>query len=90
MTPKRIYKYDINIGSGTVHLPSQAEILSVGVQYGQLVCWALVQPSDRLEERRLIIEGTGREAPSLRGRFLGTHLLEGGALVLHVWEEPQS
>lgn len=82
---KRIYKYGVHLG-GTVLLPTGAEILSVGVQHNQLVCWASAEPSDRIETRHLLIGGMGFEPPVNPGRFLGTHLLDGGSTVLHVWE----
>lgn len=82
---KRIYKYEIH-SDCTVQLPPGAEILSVGVQFNQLMCWASVEPSDKIETRHLLIGGTGFEPPVNPGRFLGTHLLDGGSTVLHVWE----
>lgn len=86
---KCIYKYEIDIDTGQVDLPALAVILSVGVQHGRLVCWALVNESASEVVRHLTVIGTGMRAVG-DGRFLGTHLLRDGSLVLHVWDEKET
>lgn len=84
---REIYKYPIDINGGQVDVHEGAETLSVGVQHNRLVCWALVpQPAIRVVERRLAVYLTGDET-SGEGRFLGTHSLDDGTFILHVWDD---
>lgn len=95
---RTVYKYTIPITDHvTIDLPVGAQVLSVGVQkgvnvqgYPEAMClWALVRPKGPTEKRRFRIFGTGhpiKPGDLLFSRFLGTVMLEGGALVFHVFE----
>jgi hypothetical protein len=93
---RSVYKYPIPITDNvTIDLPVGAEILSVGVQkgvnvhgYPEAVClWALVTPASPVERRRFRVVGTGHPISSNENlKFIGTVMLEGGALVFHVFE----
>lgn len=85
-----IYKYPILvIDSQCIELPKGAVILSVGVQNEIQVClWAVVDPTQGVEYREIVIIGTGNpmtELPAnLRRAFIGTVLQ--GPFVWHVFE----
>lgn len=66
-------------------LPAGAKPLHVAEQAGQLCLWALVDPDKKLTKRTFRVVGTGQSAPA-KG-YVGTALLHGGSLVLHVFEE---
>lgn len=84
----RIYKYQLaSAGYQEVKLPAGGKILSVAKQHGQLVMWARVNPAKPTKPRGIIIKGTGQPiSVGELGEFIGTVLMEGGALVLHVFE----
>lgn len=67
-------------------LPIGAKLLSVHAQGSDLCLWALVDTEADLENREFVIVGTGHEVPEHAGEFVGTALLVGGQLVLHVFE----
>ena len=68
-----------------VNIPAGGQILHVAEQHGSLALWALVDPSAATESRLIAICGTGQPAPAA-GQHIGTVLLHGGTLVLHVFE----
>lgn len=71
----------------TLSLPLDTEPLHVAEQFGELCLWYRVN-TDIIATQSLQIAlcGTGRPCPaSLDGKYLGTALLHGGALVLHAF-----
>jgi hypothetical protein len=88
---RTVFKYELDLsklneGAFPLELPAHAEVLSVGVQFGRLVLYARVEPTLRLVPRNVFLVGTGYEAPEM-GQFVGTLLLQGGSLVVHVFVE---
>jgi hypothetical protein len=94
----RVHKYPIPMPNGRgrsfVVLPSDAVLLSVGLQNDALMLWALTDPDyvpeqDEAREgpRRLIVSNTGRDIPSFPSgaAFLGTVTTTNG-IVWHVWD----
>lgn len=56
-----------------VQMPKGASILSVGDQSGQLMLWAMVDPSNDIESQVIEIAGTGLELIDRPHReFIGT------------------
>ncbi len=86
--PKTIHKYTLDPTEDpcTVSMPSGAKVLSVGVQSEHIRVWAEVDPSEGCSLRQFSIVGTGH-AVKTTGRFIGTVMLYGGSLVLHVYEK---
>lgn len=81
-----IHKYEIPLTDrAEILLPGFWRVLSVGVQRGKPMLWAMVQPGGKRTPLRLAICGTGDDAEGL-GQFIGTLILEDGELVLHVFE----
>ena len=89
---RALYKYVIT-PAGKTEMPSCAEVLSVGAQGEEIVCWALVRTDFALVTRRLIPVPTGArweddELGPSRAKFIGTvqrpdgsvfHIFDGGA-----------
>lgn len=86
---KRIFKYalrttDIQI----VHMPKDAEVLTVQVQNGIPCIWAIVGESDPLVRMEVETFGTGRtmpESPLRNRKYIGTYQLDDGRIVFHVF-----
>lgn len=85
---KTIYKYPLPYGrllGVKLYMPTGAQILSVQMQDGDMVMWALVDPQNPKEHRDDIrIYGTGFELLSSPGRHVAT--LQDGPFVWHVFE----
>ncbi len=89
MSYKAIYKYELPIQDEVdIPMPRGAQVLvSAAVQHDALCVWAVVDTGiDESENRRFYIHGTGHPLNGNEGRHLGTVLLHGGTLVLHVFE----
>jgi len=93
---RAVYKYPFLIGDYfKLSLPRGAQILHVATQqqiaqggYRDQAClWALVQPTAAKEEREFLLVGTGHPiSPTDRLEHVGTFMMEGGALVFHLFE----
>lgn len=91
---KSVYKYELPIeGKPKVDMKNGADVLSVNVQYGKLVVWAMVNPKAKDGKREFLVVGTGHDIQDegktkidlYKYEFVGTVLAQGGKLVLHVW-----
>jgi len=85
---KKIYKYGLPMEDyAPIAMPVGAIVLSVGVQHGTPVVWALVNPNAPMECRTLRVAGTGHpiEEPE-RWEFIGTFQLDNGNLIFHVFD----
>ena len=86
---KRVFKYGLQLADHQeIELPLRAEILSVQVQHGQLMLWALVA-EDCMgfpECRTIRIAGTGHQIVDHNLKFISTIQLHDGGLVFHVFE----
>lgn len=81
-----IFKYDIDTpGVNYVSMPRGAQILSTDIQHGVPRVWALVDPVEAPEMRRIAVYPTGQLLDEV-GNFVGTLLATDGLLVLHVFE----
>jgi len=73
-------------GSFPVVMPHDSKILSIQIQKGEPVMWALVETSNRLETRVFQTFGTGHELPADEMVYRGTYQLIDGAFVGHLFE----
>lgn len=81
---KTIWKFPL-AADGLVRMPIGAEILSVQVQDGQPVIWALVDSDAETETRMFRVVATGQHfAPRPEDRYVGTMQL--GQLVFHIFD----
>lgn len=88
---KKIFKYPVRPGRFTLEMPEGAQPLRAMVQGdgGQPQLWALVDPSRPMTTRCFCAFGTGHEidqADVPRIAFIDTFMLDGGALVFHLFE----
>ncbi len=83
-----IWKFPVPVAdSFAVNMPVGARLLSVQVQHGEPVMWALVDPAASMELRRFHVYGTGHPVGSEAGEFVGTFQIHGGSLVFHLFTE---
>jgi len=81
-----IYKYPLLIlDEQEIEMPMGAGLMSVQMQNGQPCLWALVDPMNTSERRKVLIRGTGHPADGL-GRYISTFQMKGGELVFHAFE----
>lgn len=85
MATKKIYKYPIS--HGKTKLPEGAHVLSVGMQQGQLMVWAIVDVSKPLPFINTFAGfHTGETLPPEPGKYVGTFLMEEQTDVLHIFQ----
>lgn len=84
---KFVLRYD-RLGDGrcVVEMPEGAKVLRVAEQYQEPALWAECDPEARTVGREFVIVGTGHQVPADAKVYLGTAMLFGGQLVLHVYE----
>jgi hypothetical protein len=80
---KTIYKYELSSKDASMKLPKGAEILSVAIQDGRPMMWALVDPENVLEDRFISTVGTGWELED-NMKYICTYME--GYFVWHVFE----
>lgn len=93
---KTIWKFPVAPKQKSISMPKGAEVLSVQEQHGMPCIWALVDPSNKTEERHFEIFGTGHDIPMngerksyqnpVKRKYIGTFQLQGGSLVFHLFE----
>jgi len=66
-------------------MPKGAKLLSVGVQMGDPVMWAMVDPDAETEHRQIAVVPTGHMHVPDNHAFVGTFQLPDG-LVFHVFD----
>ena len=82
-----IYKYRLRIADEQeIEMPMGAGLMAVQMQNGHPCLWALVDPINSLEKRKILIRGTGHDAPGV-GRYISTFQMQDGALVFHAFED---
>lgn len=80
-----IWKFPLQITDvQTIEVPTAGKLLSVQVQHQVPCIWALVDPKQPKELRKIRIYGTGHPIDQL-GQFIGTFQVQAGALVFHVF-----
>lgn len=85
---KTIHKYELQINDRIVINTSHVDRwLSVDVQRGQPVVWAVVDTDKPTQSHTLYIRGTGHPMTGEEAAYLGTVLLDNGSLVFHVFLE---
>jgi hypothetical protein len=83
----KIYKFEVPIyDDAVIMMPKGARILSVQVQHGKPVLWALVDHNAPEVKRRFAVRGTGHDIDGLVGEFVGTFQLRDGRLVFHLFD----
>ena len=80
---KTIYKYEVRSQDASMKLPKGAEILTVAIQDGRPMMWALVDPENVLVDRFISTVGTGWQVED-NMKYICTYMEE--YLVWHVFE----
>lgn len=84
-----IWKYHVVMNDRfDLVMPKGARVLSVGEQRGQVQMWVVVDPDAAVERREFHVIGTGHPHVDayFEGRFVGTVICSGAALVWHIFE----
>lgn len=85
---KTIWKFPVQVtDEQQVSMPFSAKIRYVAAQ-GDIAClWAEVDSSSpKMRERTIRIYGTGHPMPEDPGAYIGSFMLQGGALVFHAYD----
>ena len=81
---KKIFKYNVAIGPFEVEMPEFSNVMSVQMQSGVPVMWALVDPEQKMIMRKFEVHGTGHDIKAAYADFVGT--FQTGPLVWHLFE----
>ena len=87
-----VYKYDVILDDTfTLALPEGAEVLTVQMQHGIPRLWVRVDPTAPARPRQFRLAGTGHPIEDADDwRYVGTVQLQGGVLVLHLFESREA
>lgn len=84
---RTIWKYQLGtFQRQTVDMPSGAEVIRVGTQFGMPCIWALVDPHAGMTSRTFAILPTGAHFHEAETRYLGTFETYDGAGIWHIVE----
>lgn len=85
---KAVWKFKITkLANQTVAMPAAAKILTVQWQGDGFAIWALVEPNRALEDRRILIVGTGTNLhDKMSLAYIGT-VQEPSGDVAHIFEK---
>jgi hypothetical protein len=85
---QKIYKYELNPEDcQTISIPKGSQWLTLQMQLGVPCLWAKVDTENEMENRTIIMYGTGHLIKEEALVYLGTFQLMGGTLVFHVFEK---
>lgn len=88
MAKKTIWKFAIPDSTVvTLTMPQDATPLSVQMQCGSPVLWALVDPEAPKVERTFHVVGTGWDFDPTGTSYVGTFQVQEGLLVFHLFEQ---
>ena len=83
-----VYKYELPVmDESSVWLPAGAEVLKICEVYSKVQLWAKVDTDQPQELRKFYIHGTGHPIYVENLKHIDTFIMQGGALVFHVFEE---
>jgi hypothetical protein len=82
---KKVFKYKLELTDlQAVEMPKTTVILSAQVQHGIICLWAIVDPAEPTDLRKIVICGTGHPINFTNLRFIDT--VQEASLVWHVFE----
>lgn len=92
---QKVYKYPLDIADRqTLRLPqllknvaAPEQVLHIGEQNGAPMLWAMVDPALPSHDLTIRMFGTGQPCDASPDQYLGTLILYGGQLVLHLFYE---
>jgi hypothetical protein len=77
-------------GNYAIHMPRGATVLTIQLQRGEPMMWALVDPDAPLVMREFAVQGTGWDIEDDSLAYVGTYQQYGGEFVWHLFEVPSS
>jgi hypothetical protein len=83
---KKVWKFELTQSDNKISLPFISQFLSVKVQNGAICLWALVEDTNHIVDRRVLLIGTGHPVPEDGVSYIDTVLLHDDSLVLHAFE----
>lgn len=91
MKKQTIWKFEIpRFKQFYLKMQIGAEFLTVQLQYGIPVIWALVDPEAEMESVEFIVYGTGMDihqpGDNLQNKYIGTWQANGGSAVHHLFK----
>lgn len=81
---RQIWKFSVP-PDGVIEMPHDAQLLSVQMQGGAPVLWAIVDPDATPTTQRVHIVGTGHDLSDDIGAFIDTFQVPDMGLVFHVF-----
>lgn len=85
---KVIWKFGFEIEDRVwFRMPEGAQFLTIQMQEGQPVLWALVDTDRDVVKRHMLLCGTGHDASEV-GRYIATFQMHDGQLAFHAFEDP--
>jgi hypothetical protein len=82
-----IFKHPLTAGSNDLMLPAGSKVLTVQMQHGEPVLWALVDPAQPKRCHTINVYGTGHAMPADPGKYVATFQMDGGSLIWHAFME---
>ncbi len=84
----KIFKYNLTVeGDFTLVMPKDAQILTIQLQGGDPVLWAIVNPKKEAIVRKFRTIGTGHDITNLESlSYIGTYQQYEGQLICHLFE----
>lgn len=81
---RTIWKFPLELtAEQAIEIPVTYEVLTVQVQNGEIVAWAIVDTADERVKQRIVIVGTGHPLPDNIDLHIGT--VQIGPYVWHVF-----
>lgn len=81
---KTIWKFPLNLGENRFQAPLVFEPLYLDMQDHAICLWALVVDNPELEEKRILISGTGHPV-AMKYRYVDS--VQHAGFVWHAWHE---
>jgi hypothetical protein len=82
-----IHKFPIQVSEyQEITMPGLIDVLSMGVQREVICLWAECFIDGEPRKAKIAVRPTGSCAPKEYKKFLGTAMLQGGSLVLHIYQ----
>jgi hypothetical protein len=88
---RKVLKYSLldaakYVGAFAIQMPHGARVLTIQLQHGEPMMWALVDPEAPLVTRQFVVKGTGWDVEHDALVYVGTYQQVGGEYVWHLFE----
>lgn len=81
-----VHKYQVFLGTFTIRIPRDGQVLTIKTQDGTMRMWVLVDDENPCENRHFIGIGTGQPVSVSGFEYITTIFEHGGAYVWHFFE----